>query len=212
MRLAAHLSAAAAALTLVATSASAQAAGTRFAYIDSRAVLQSAPSAAAAQSQLERELGPYGQQVQRMRDSLQTMIADYSKVQATLTAAQRETREKAIRDKQTEYGQRTEKLQDDAQKREAAIMQPLMEQIRTVIEDVRKQGNYAMIFDVSAASGMIVAADKSLDLTQQVVTRVKALKPAAAAPAGAPAAAPAAGPRGAAASPAGVTRPKTPTQ
>jgi outer membrane protein len=204
MRFALRISAAAAALTIAAGTAGAQAAGQKFAYIDSRAVLQASPAAAAAQTTLERELGPYGQQVQRMRDSLQTMIADYTKAQATLTAPQREAREKAIRDKQTEFGQRTEKLQGDAQKREAAVMQPIMDQIRTVIEDARKQGGYAMIFDVSASNGFVVAADKSLDLTEQVTTRVKSLKPAAAAGG---AAAPAAGPT---AAPAGVTRPKTP--
>lgn len=206
MRFTAHFATAAIALAVVSSTATAQqpAAGAtpKFAYIDSRAVLQAAPAAAAAQTQLERELGPYGQQVQRMRDSLQTLIADYTKVQATLTPAQREQREKSIRDKQTEYGQRTEKLQGDAQAREAAIMQPIMNQIRTVIEELRQQGGYAMVFDVSASNGFVVAADKNLDLTEQVVTRVKALKPAAAAPAAAPS--------GATAAPAGVTRPKTP--
>ena len=202
MRFLAHLSAVAA-LTVAAGTASAQAAGTKFAYINAREVLQQAPAAAAAQAQLERDLAPVGQQVQRMRDSLQTLVADYTKAQATLTAPQRETREKAIRDKQTEFGQRTEKLQADAQQREQALMQPIMDQIRTVIEDMRKQGGYAMIFDVSSSNGFVVAADKALDLTPQVVTRVKALKPAASA-------APARG--GATATPAGVTRPKTPTQ
>lgn len=202
MRFLAHLSAIAA-FSAIAGTASAQAAGTKFAYINAREVLQQAPAAAAAQAQLERELSPVGQQVQRMRDSLQTLVADYTKAQATLTAPQREIREKAIRDKQTEFGQRTEKLQADAQKREQALMQPIMDQIRTVIEEMRKQGGYAMIFDVSSSNGFVVAADKSLDLTPQVVTRVKALKPAASA-------APARG--GATATPAGVTRPKTPTQ
>jgi outer membrane protein len=205
MRFTAHLSVAAA-LTLGAATASAQGAGSKFAYINAREVLQQAPAAAAAQAQLERELNPVGQQVQRMRDSLQTLVADYTKAQATLAAPQREQREKAIRDKQAEYAQRTEKLQEDAQKREAAVMQPIMDQIRTVIEEMRQQGGYAMIFDVSSSNGFVVAADKSLDLTSQVVTRVKALKPAAAAPAAAPARG------GATAAPAGVTRPRTPTQ
>lgn len=207
MRFAAHLSAAAAALTLAAVTAGAQAAASapKFAYINSRTVLEQSP-AAAAQTQLQRELQPYEQQVKRMSDSLNAMLGDYTKAQSTLTAAQRETREKAIRDKQAEYAQRTQKLQEDAQRREAAVMQPMMDQIRTVIEDVRKQGGYAMVFDVAQSNGFVVAADKSLDLTDQVVARVKTLRPAAAA---APRTPPAAG---ATAAPAGVTRPKTPTQ
>jgi Skp family chaperone for outer membrane proteins len=207
MRFAPHLAATAVAFSVAASAAHAQAApaAPKFAYINSRTVLEQAPAAAAAQAQLQREMQPYEAQVKRMSDSLQTMIGDYQKSQATLTAAQRETRETAIRTKQTEYAQRTQKMQDDAQKREAAVVQPIMEQIRTVIEDVRQRGGYAMIFDVASSNGFVVAADKSLDLTPQVVERVKALKPAATAPAAAPA-------RGATAAPAGVTRPKTPTQ
>ena len=205
MRFIAYI-AACGALTVVASAASAQAgaaptAGAKIAYINSRTVLEQAPAAAAAQAQLQREMQPYEQQVKRMSDSLNTMLGDYQKAQATLTAAQRETRERSIREKQAEYAQRTQKLQEDAQRREAAVVQPIMDQIRTVIEDVRQRGGYAMIFDVASSNGFVVAADKSLDLTPQVVERVKALKPAAAAPA-----------RGATAAPAGVTRPKTPSQ
>lgn len=207
MRLVLRLSAAAAALALAAAPAAAQVNSAKFGYINSRVVLEQSPAASAAQQRLEREMAPYRQQVQRMSDSLNTMIADYTKVQPTLAAPQREVREKAIRDKQGEFQQRTQKLQDDAQKREQAIVEPMMDQIRTVIEELRKSGGYAMIFDVAASngSGFVVSADKSLDLTDQVVARVKTLRPGtAAAPAG-PA-------RGATAAPAGVTRPKTPSQ
>ena len=206
MRLRASLSALAAVVLAAGTASAQQPGASKFAYINAREVLQQAPSAASAQQQLERELKPVGDQVQRMRDSLQSLIADYTKAQATLTAPQRETREKAIRDKQAEYAQRTEKLQEDAQKREQAVMAPIMDQIRTVIEQLRQQGGYAMIFDVSSSNGFVVAADKSLDLTSQVVTRVKALKPAAAGPAAGPTRG------GATAAPAGVTRPRTPSQ
>jgi Skp family chaperone for outer membrane proteins len=42
-----------------------------------------------------------------------------------------------------------------------------------VIEQVRSAAGYAMIFDVSANSGLIVAVDKSLDLTSQVIEKLK---------------------------------------
>ena len=42
------------------------------------------------------------------------------------------------------------------------------------IDAVRADGNYAMIFDVSANYGLIVSADKSLDVTDKVVEKLKA--------------------------------------
>ena len=46
--------------------------------------------------------------------------------------------------------------------------------MNSVIEGVRAAGNYAMIFDVSAQNSGIVAADRSLDLTQKVIDQLKA--------------------------------------
>jgi len=50
---------------------------------------------------------------------------------------------------------------------------------REVIEAVRKEGNYLMVFDVSGQANQIVAADTSLDLTQRVIDRLKQAGPAA---------------------------------
>ena len=46
--------------------------------------------------------------------------------------------------------------------------------MNAVIEAVRAEGNYAIIFDVSATGGSIVAADQSLDLTDKVIEKLKA--------------------------------------
>ena len=43
-----------------------------------------------------------------------------------------------------------------------------------MIESVRAEGNYAIIFDVSTQGGNIVTADKSLDLTDKVIEQLKA--------------------------------------
>jgi hypothetical protein len=81
-----------------------------------------------------------------------------------------------------------------------------MEQINTIIDQIRNEERYAMIFDVGAQGGAVVAADTTLDITDKVISRLKtaapvATKPAAGAPRPAGAAMPA---------PAGVTRPKPP--
>ena len=43
-----------------------------------------------------------------------------------------------------------------------------------MIEAVRSEGGYAFIFDVSTQGGNIVAADRSLDLTDKVIEKLKA--------------------------------------
>ena len=84
-------------------------------------------------------------------------------------------------------------------------MQPILENVRKVLDELRTEGGYSFIFDVSAGS-FIVSADKNLDITDRVVSKLKLSAPKMAPKA---AAKPALGP---ASAPAGVTTKKPPTQ
>ena len=199
---AARLAIAALVLPLGAVAAQTGTAVPKIAFINSQAVLQAAPGRAEAVQQLERELGQYRQQVQRMGDSLNAMVAEYNRQEVTLSPAARETRQKAIQERETAYRQRTSQLEEQAQQRQVAIMQPIMERIQKIIEDIRTEDGYSMIFDAASANGVIVAADKNLDITERVVSRLRAT---AAAPTTTN---PAAARPGAVPPPSGVQRPR----
>jgi Skp family chaperone for outer membrane proteins len=47
-----------------------------------------------------------------------------------------------------------------------------MDRVNAAIEEIRAEGSYALIVDVS--SGAVVAADPLLDLTQEVLARLNA--------------------------------------
>jgi outer membrane protein len=189
-----------------APAAAAPAAVPKIAYIRSQVILEQAPGRAAAEKQFEQEMGVYRQQVQRMGDSLNTMIADYTKQEASLTPAVKETRQKAIREKEEQYQRKTQELQQQAQQRQVELVEPIMKQINQIITEIRRAEGYAMIFDASSNSGVVVAADTTLDITGRVIDRLKTAPPAAAKPTPGPAKPPGA-PTSA---PAAVSRPKTP--
>jgi len=183
--------------------------GPRIAYINSQQILSQAPGRAEAEAQFEREMTGYRQAVQRMGDSLNTMIAEYNRQEVSLSPAAKETRQKAIREKEDQYQKKTAELQQQAQQRQVELVQPIMEQINKIIGELRAQEGYAMIFDAGSNAGVVVAADSSLNITDKVIARLKAAgppKPVSAAPAK-PGARPTGAPVNA---PAGVSRPKTP--
>ena len=76
----------------------------KIAYINSQIILQQAPGRAEAEAQFEKEMATYRQQVQRMGDSLNTMIAAYNKEEVSLSPAAKESRQKAIREKERAFG------------------------------------------------------------------------------------------------------------
>lgn len=158
-----------------ASSSSAQAAATpKFGFINSAAILAEAPGRAEAENRFKTEVAAYQAQLQRMSDSLQTMAATFDKEAPKLDSATRVSRAKVIQDRETAYQTRAHDLDQQMQNRQAELIRPIMENLQKVIEQVRSEEGYAMIFDVASQTSVIVAADKSLDLTPKVLARVKA--------------------------------------
>ena len=163
-------------------------------------------------SRLQRDVAAMEAQAKRMSDSLDVLTASFNKEQATLVGPPRDARLKAITARQAAYQERFQDLQSQAQEREAEVMQPILDQIKLVLEDLRQEGGYTMIFDVSQG-GAIVAADKNLNVSDRVLAKLRTMPlptvvaPASAASKAAPPSAPAGAPVSA---PAGVRAPGSP--
>src|SRR6266480_188104 len=75
-------------------------------------------------------------------------------------------------------------FQDEAQKLkqqfDSAVqtfeMQSIQARVNAVIQGLRAEGNYALIFDADSPTSNIVAADPSLDITPKVIERLKQAK------------------------------------
>ena len=178
----------------------------KLAYVNSQAILSQAPGRAEAEATYEREANGYRQQVQRMGDSLNTLVQAYDKDVVTLSPTAKEARQKTIRDKEAEYQRRAQELEQRMNQRQAELVQPIMDRVQQALNDIRTEDGYTIIFDVATASPAIVSADKNLDITEKVLARLRTMgaatssKPATTAPAAA----------GAQPKPAGAARPSRP--
>lgn len=184
--------------------AEAQTATPRLGYINSQKILAQAPGAVEAQRQFEQEMTgfrgeiqPVEQQLETLQKELETqaqalqkLAQDYERQRGTLTPDARQTREQEIirREEAFEerrenyqqalmsYQQKRQELEQRAQQRQQALVEPIMRQVSQVIEDIRSEGQYAMIFDVAGGT-MLVAADPALDLSDQVLERLRTAPP-----------------------------------
>ncbi len=178
--------------------------GQKLAYVNSAVLMQSAPGRAEAEAAFEKEMTTVRTQLQKLQDSVNAMNEAYAKEEAALASAAKDAKLKAMREKEAGFQAQAQKLQEQAQDRQEALMAPIMETLRKALDDVRTEGGYAFIFDVAVQMSYIVSADKNLDVTDRVLAKLRLAAPRAAAPAAKP---PAAGP---AAAPAGVTTKKPP--
>jgi outer membrane protein len=182
--------------TVTATAAGAQ---IKIAFVNSQSLMEAAPGRAAATELLNKEGQTYQAQLQKMQDSINGLYTKYQKDEPTLSAAAKETKQKAIRELETDFQAKQLQFQKAFDDRTKEVMAPITDAVKKVIDDIRVEDGYAMILDNAPGAGNIVSADKNLDITDRVVSRLRAT------PAPKP---------GAPASPAGVGRPpvKPPTQ
>lgn len=158
------------AMALVTAATTVEAQTLKIGYLNSQEVLNSAPGAAEAQQRFDQEMQGYQAEIQQLEEELSGMQQQLQQQQLTLSPEAKANREQQLQAKLQQYQQRGQQLQDLASRRRAELVQPVMDQITEVIEQLREEGSYSLILDVAA--GSIISADPALDLTDEVIRRL----------------------------------------
>lgn len=148
----------------------------RYGFVDSDRLIRETPGAAAADSLFQREFAQWQAQLGAIQDTLRQLIAEYDRQQITLTPEAKERRQQQIRQRQSQYQQLEASLARRAEDRRAELLSPIMRKILDAVEQTRREGNYTMVFTAQA----LVAADTTLDLTDEVLSRMRAERDTAA--------------------------------
>jgi outer membrane protein len=146
----------------------------RFAYVDTRLILDQAPGRAEAEALLQKESVVWEAEVKKMQDQMNALIGDFQKKSAAMTTPERDKQTKSIQEKQAEFQKRNDEINAEAQKRQGEVMQPILDQIKIALEDVRVAGGFDAIFDVGQ-NATIVAVNKNLNLSDRVIARLRVL-------------------------------------
>lgn len=173
-RIVSTLSLAAMATGLAVLPAAAQQTAGKVAFINSRIVLAAAPGYAKAESLYTSEVAGYRVEVQKMQATLDSAVQAFQQSSVVLSPSARTAKQKELEGQQQRLEARMTELQEKAVQRERDLLEPIQQRVTSIVEGVRAAGGYAMIFDVGVQNSGIVAADRSLDLTQKVIDQLKA--------------------------------------
>lgn len=154
--------------------ASAQGGAQKVGYINARAVLLATPGYAQAESTYNRELTGFRTEVERLQATLDSAAADFDQKSVMLSATAKTAKRRDLEAQRQRLETRANELRDKAAQREQELLSPLHNKVNDAIESVRAEGGFALLFDVSANDGLIVAADKSLDVSDKVIAKIKA--------------------------------------
>lgn len=142
-------------------------------YINARAILLATPGYAQAESTYNRELAGFRGEVDRLQTSLDSAAADFEQKSVMLSATAKTAKRRELEQQRDRLEARATELRDKATQRESELLSPIHGRVNDAIEAIRAEGSYSIIFDVSANEGLIVAVDKSLELTQKVIDKLK---------------------------------------
>ncbi|OLC46527.1 MAG: hypothetical protein AUH68_02560 [Gemmatimonadetes bacterium 13_1_40CM_4_69_5] len=145
----------------------------KIAFVSSRAIMQQTPGYAAADSALNRDIQAGRDEIARLQQQMDSAVRAFDQQSIALSPAAKTAKQRELQVLQDRYTQRGTELNDRIQQRQQELFGPLNARIRAVIDGIRAEGNYAMIFDADAQGGGLISADPSLDITAKVLQRLQ---------------------------------------
>ena len=146
----------------------------KLAFVNTQLILKEAPGFVQAESTFTREVEGYRSEAARLQATLDSAAAAFNRDAVLLSPSAREAKRKELETQQTQLEARMTELRDRANQRQEELLNPITARIQTVIDGIRAEGNYSMIFDIATLGSGIISADRSLDLTQTVIQRLQA--------------------------------------
>jgi outer membrane protein len=142
-------------------------------YIDSEEIIKAAPGYTEANDAFNRTATAWRDSLDAKRTQLQTLFEDYKKQEVILSPEKKTEKQQEMLSLeqdiqqyfQTKFGQ-----EGEAAVKQAELMKPIIDRVNDVIEQTRREGSYALIFDLN--DGALVAGDPALNITQQVIDRL----------------------------------------
>ncbi len=121
-------------------------------YIDSSKLLSLMPEREKAQNELQNYSKQLEDQLMAMQTELQNKYNDYLSKKDSLSDILLQTREKELQDIQTRIQNFQTSAQQDLQKKEQELIQPIIEKAKNAIQKVAKEKGYAYVFDTSVGA------------------------------------------------------------
>lgn len=149
-------------------------------YVDSEAVIKQAPGYAEANDEFNQTASVWRDSLAQRQTQLEEMFEEYKRQEVILSPEKKTERQEEMLELERsmqQYFQSKFGPDGEAATRQAELMQPIIERVNSVIEQTRREGGYALIFDLN--DGALVAGDPALNITDEVIQKLQASQPAA---------------------------------
>lgn len=143
----------------------------KFGHINSNELISIMPDKDLAQVELQKYATQLEDQLAAMNKELEIKYDDYMKQEGTLTNIVKEAKQKELQDINTRIQEFQASATQDYQKKEAELLQPIMDKANDAIQAVGKENGFTYIFDVGVGA-LVYFSEDSQDILPLVKTKL----------------------------------------
>jgi len=139
-------------------------------HINSNDLLSAMPERTLVQKDLEEYAGQLKVTLDAMRKEYETKVGEFQAKQEVMTDIIKDNKIKEITDLEKRIGEFQKTAEADLQKKEQALLQPIIDKAKTAINDVAKENGYTYILDSSV--GVVLYSVEGDDILPKVKTKL----------------------------------------
>jgi outer membrane protein len=156
----------------------AEAAGTRVAFVDVQKVLVRSVAGVAAREQLEKESAPIKKDLETRRTDIEKLRDELEKKGLVLSPEAKREKEETLQRKVRDFRRYADDGEKELQRKEQQLTQRLLQELTGVIEQFGKEKGFLMILEKRGAA--VIYGDAEADITEDIIKvydQAKAKKP-----------------------------------
>lgn len=142
----------------------------KFGKVNVQTIMQALPDVAKANGELEALKKQKDNDLKAMQEELNRKFDEYQKGQSTMNATAKQQKETELQGLNQKIQQAYQDGQQELQKKDNELMQPIVAKVRAAIDAVGKAGNYTYIFEEGVA---IYTGSNVVDVTKEVQSKIK---------------------------------------
>ena len=135
--------------------------------VDVQKVLITVNQGVAVRDQLKKSFDDKQSILKKEEDAIKKLQEDYSKKASVINEKEKAKKEKEIQEKIIAIQQKTSSFQKDIQDMEQKLKTPILERVKTVVDEVSKAAEVDLVYE--SATAPILYAKTEKDLTDEVV-------------------------------------------
>ena len=141
----------------------------KFAFINSKVLLEQSPQAIAANAELQAQFGEREQKLRELARSIQEMEKTYQTDRAVMSDEQKNKAEDNIVQSKRRFQFEQQSLKEDVQAKQRELLQQVQSEVKSVIQAYGEAQGYDFIFTDSS----IAFASEAVNITDEILQELK---------------------------------------